>query len=268
MNKKILFFDKIFSKLYINEGGSTLINTGWGHTDLTIYKGVSSSVEFMILNHDRKPLFLRGRKVFIKFLDFYTREILLEKEMIVIDPEDGRVKVILTPDDVENWEDGHVKFIVTVVNVDDNYEFALYNDFSQGISGNLIVKSSHTPSVPSPQKLTGFLPVQHNIQTVYMSNPFKGPAQLGYSSSLVTVSIHLENFSGKIYTQASLEPILNRGDSGVWFNIQLTPGFDYLEYSSETSVQAFNVFGNYYYIRFYYIPDSSNEGKIEKILVL
>ncbi len=267
MNRKYLFYDKIFRKIYYNEGNSTLMNTGWGDTNIILYKGAHSSIEFVIVDHDRKPLLLRGRNIKIKLINFQTKELLLEKNMIVMDPYNGRVKLILTPGDTANWDEGIIEYYVLISNEDNNESYYLYNDFAQGATGYINLKNTYVTQIPQVQKLTDFKPENINNETVFVSNIFKGPIMLGYNTPFVTISVSLENFSGKLILQGTLDPVIQSTSNINWFTIQLDPGFDFLTFNNESSVQAYNLYGNYTYLRFLYVPEN-NEGMIFKILIL
>ncbi|MEM5878046.1 MAG: hypothetical protein QXF12_04160 [Candidatus Aenigmatarchaeota archaeon] len=266
MNRKFIFYDKIFRKIYYNEGSNNLMNTGWGDSNIIIYKGAHSSIEFMIIDHDRKPVVLKGRSVFIRFIDFQTRRKILEKEMIIVDPYKGRVKLVLSPNDVMDWNEGVIEYYVLIAEQDNDEIYYLYNDFAQGATGYIILKGTSVPREPTPQRLIGFKPDNFNNETVFISNIFKGPLMLGYSQPLTTISMILENFSGKIYFQGTLDPTVPIYNSS-WITIQLKPGYDYLDFNNQSGNFAYNVIGNYTYFRFYYIP-INNEGKISKILLL
>lgn len=267
MNKKYLFYDKIFKKLYYNEGSSILMNTGWGDTNIILYKGAHSSIEFVVVDHDRKPILLRGRNIRIRLINFQTKELLLEKNMIVVDPYNGRVKLILTPGDTADWDEGIIEYYVLISNEDDNESYYLYNDFAQGATGYINLKNTFSLQTPNVQRLVDFKPENIDNETFFISNIFKGPVMLGYNTPFLTISIRLENFSGKIFLQGTMDPVIQSTSNVNWFTIQLEPGFDYITFNNETFVHAYNLYGNYTYLRFLYIPEN-NEGKIEKILIL
>lgn len=267
MNKKYLFCDKIFKKLFYNEGSGILMNTGWSDSNIILYKGAHSSIEFVVVDHDRKPVFLRGRSVIARLINFQTKELLLEKNMIVVNPYEGRVKLLLTPGDTADWEEGTIEYYVLISENDNDESFYLYNDFSQGATGYINLKNTYTLQPPNVQRLTDFKPENTNNVTFFVSNVFKGPVSLGYNTPFLTISISLENFSGKIFLQGTMEPVIQSTSDVNWFTVQLEPGFDYLYFNNETSVQAYNLYGNYTFLRFLYVPEN-NEGKIEKILIL
>lgn len=266
MNKKIWFYDKIFKKLYCNEGDSIIMNTGWGDTNFIIYKGAHSNIEFAIVNHDRKPLFLKGREVKIRLINFQTKELLLEKNMIIVDPYSGRVKLILSPGDISDWEEGIIEYYVILLNIDENEEYYLYNDFAQGATGYITLKGTAVEQKPEPQKLTGFKSENIDDKTFFISNIFKGPIMLGYNEPFVTTTINLENFSGKLYFQGTTELMVPSNNVN-WITIQLENGFDFLEFNNETTVLSYNIVGNYTYFRYLYLPEN-NSGSINKILIL
>lgn len=107
-------------------------------------------------------------------------------------------------------------------------------------------------------------------------DPVRGDGWYGHSDGLHTISIHFENFTGKLWIEASLA---NDPTDDDWFPIYLNYSDCYLIAEQETSVQAFSFEGNFTYIRAridrsYLVPEpnmtidvSTMYGSISKILL-
>jgi hypothetical protein len=193
----------------------------------------------------------------------------LEKELVEYNVyEAGRVKLTLHPSDTCNWPNGVIRYSLVISDIDTHETAFLYNDFAQGAIGYIELRDSAMPRPRPPQQSIGFTPtkIELDSETKFCSGVFKGPAQLGYTSSLMTVAMYLDNFSGTITAEASLDAVPQQSVNN-WFTIQLVPGMDTLEIENCSKVQAFNIFGDFHWIRFCYSQDSGQEGSITKILL-
>lgn len=70
---------------------------------LTINKGVDNVLLFEFVNQDQKPVNVTGSTFVFRVIDQAGTEILVEKTMTLLAPALGRVKVQLTPRDVDAW---------------------------------------------------------------------------------------------------------------------------------------------------------------------
>lgn len=98
----------------------------------------------------------------------------------------------------------------------------------------------------------------------------KAAGYFGSSSGIHTIAADLQNFTGRIYVEASLATEPQESD---WFSIQLDGTNDYIEFSGDTAVKSYTFKGNYVWLRARqnrdYLPDpeASGLGHIEKILL-
>jgi len=99
----------------------------------------------------------------------------------------------------------------------------------------------------------------------------------GYSSPMMTVSLGLNNFKGRIYIQGTLADNPNEDD---WFNLHLSGATDYVQYPRDNSMtnvtytDSFSFSSNLIYIRVkldrsYITPTPTiyQVGNVKKILL-
>lgn len=80
----------------------------------------------------------------------------------------------------------------------------------------------------------------------YTSPAIKGDGFFGYADGLHTASFHVNNFTGRIWLQATL---LDEPTEDDWFNIQLTVAKPYFEYDRESDCRGATFTGNFVYVR-------------------
>lgn len=110
-------------------------------------------------------------------------------------------------------------------------------------------------------------------------NPVKAAGYFGISSGLHTIAAQLEDFTGRLFIEASLESDPNNGG---WFPIYLTGINPYVEYPEipsqptgnigDSGTVAYTFEGNFVWLRArvdrsYLGPSPGNVGTIIKILV-
>ena len=269
MINQIVYYDRKIVWVTLGNRGVMNMNVGWGDADFIIYKGATAILEFVVRDIDRKPVNLTGKKVSATLIYDKTQEMLLEKDLVEYNVYDrGRVKLTLQPSDFMNWPTGIIRYSLTLTDIDAHETVYLYNDFAQGAIGYIELRDTAMPKPPQPQQSVGFTPSNpdRTEPTKWCSGVFKGPAQLGSIGSMSTVAIYLDNFSGTITAEASLDPVPLQSVNN-WFTIQLVPGMDELEIENCSRVQAFNIFGDFHWLRFCYSQDSGQEGSITKILL-
>ncbi len=80
----------------------------------------------------------------------------------------------------------------------------------------------------------------------YTSDPVKGDGYYGFADGLHTCSVHVQNFTGRIWMEATL---VDEPTDADWFPLQLTSSTMYAEYNEETKTEGFSFTGNFVYLR-------------------
>jgi hypothetical protein len=101
----------------------------------------------------------------------------------------------------------------------------------------------------------------------------RGDGFYGYSDGLHTVSVHVNDFTGRIWVQATLVENPTEAD---WFNIALSATKDFLQLDASTSTQGITFTGNFVYLRAYvdrtYLVDQNyvvaTHGVVNKIVLM
>lgn len=243
--------------------------------DTKIYKGVTNSIEFVIRNNDRKPINLVGFDLIVQIREVNNAsratsepEILLEKRAIMIDETVGKAKLVLDPEDIEDWNTGYFRYTVRTVNTNGQNEL-LYTDVNKSTWGTFeLIEGIASSLVPAVEILAkNFTPVPRGYyDTLYTTGAIAGDSQAQRASGTHTIAVYTTGWRGKIWVEGSLtnEP----PSPSEWFYIPLTTTTDYFEYTDKnsTSPKLINFTKNLYWVRFSYSPDPMNRGVFDKIL--
>ena len=124
-----------------------------------------------------------------------------------------------------------------------------------------------------------------NGQFEVTGNKVRGDGYYGFPDGNHTISVHLQNFTGRIWLEGSLASEPRTDDCNLefdvdtdWFAISLAVSTPYLEYEAETSSIAYSFQGNFVWLRIkldrsYIEPVPENEsdlaqlGNIRKVLL-
>ena len=252
-------------------------NMPFRDSDFKVYRGTFNPVEFIVRDNDRKPVNLVGKSLTATIINFFTGAVFLQKEIFVIDAAKGRIKLLLTPAEIAEWENGFYKYSI-LINNEDGTNNLLFVDRNQNAGGFFemldgvlpgLVESVHV--APDEFMETNIAPPTSD-PTRFLSSAFPGDALFCEDDGLHTAVVYLTDFVGKFFIQGSLEdtPTPNEDD---WFDIHLTMTTPYFEFGNTptpddtfTGLEAFTFTGSLRWVRFKYVPDDDNEGTVDKVL--
>ena len=124
-----------------------------------------------------------------------------------------------------------------------------------------------------------------NSQFEVTGDPIRGDGYFGLTDGNHTISIHLNDFTGRIWLEGSLAGEPRNDDCSMqfdtatdWFAINLTTCTPYLEFERETSSKAYTFQGNFVWLRIrldrsHIQPEPDNQedlaqlGVIRKVLL-
>lgn len=241
--------------------------------DTKVYKGVTNNIEFVIRNNDRKPVNLVGFGLIaqIRAVNNISNskqptEVLLEKPVTVIDETQGKCRLMLDPEDIQDWATGYYRYTVRMIYQDGRSEL-LFTDVNKSTWGSfeLIegISSSVVPAIEYPANR--FTPAPVGEQDVYYTTgAIAGDAQAQRASGTHTIAVYTDNWSGRFWIEGSLS---NEAPyPSEWFPILWENGKSYMEISPDSEPKLISFTMNLYWIRFSYKPDANNTGVFNKIL--
>ena len=228
-------------------GGSRNWNLPMNPCDFVIFNAVHNELEFWIKNTDRKPIDMTGRSATMILYDHRTQQRLLDLPLTLVDGPAGRVRMTLTPDAIADWELQSYSYQVSVTNADGR-EFLLYVDQNQLQRGFFEIKQGPEVLPRDSVKIlwNSLTPIEEeeNQQPTiyYTSGAFPGSIQFKNTSGLHSVVAQLENFTGRLVIQGSVE--ISPPTDIDWFQIETHT------YNRQTSTEAYSFQANLNWIRF------------------
>lgn len=231
------------------------------NTDITLWKGVDNTIEFSIRNHDRKSVSLEEGSVlnFVAINQHMKQE--LKKELEVINEALGRYKVVLTADELNNFDCG--TFVGHVSVKTNETEELLYSGTDWHPYFNVEIKPNKLSLIEEPTILdeTSFNKelLQDNtngkLYEVYTSSNI-----LSNITSTHTFIIKLKDFIGTLKIQGSNNDNPEHNESD-WFDIKT---FVYDEIYNDEPI-LFTCDGKFLYTRVQYKIEDGNSSKIMEV---
>ncbi len=80
----------------------------------------------------------------------------------------------------------------------------------------------------------------------YEGERAQGDGYYGFNDGLHTVSFHMNNFTGRIYLEATL---MENPEPSDWFLIEMQTSHPYLQYSNHTGAIGISFTGNFVWLR-------------------
>lgn len=255
-----------------------LRNLSMDNREVKFWKGFANSIEFSIKNSDRKPYAALGKVLHCMIVNIDKNEVVLNRELEVIDEYKGRYKVQLYPRDIDNWDVGFYRYVVTHTDAY-NDEYLFYSDQGFQVLGKIELKDYVSNVKDSIQmKFEDFLvksPEQKGFRFYTQMNP--GSAQSHYNTGLHSYSVKYEKFTGTLKVEASLDNQPNNYEvenySSSWFTVASH------EIENKTGVELYNFEASYMWVRFRIetenktiipaelIPILDNNGGIQAIII-
>ena len=254
-------------------------NHGVGNTnypmiqyDIKLYKGVTSTLDFVIRNNDRKPIKLVDYQIMVDIQNTNLPlgsqpSIILTKQATITDETSGKAQLLLLPSDVGDWTTGYYMYAVRIIDGQGRQEF-LYTDINKNAQGQFeLLEVISVSAIPAMSILgSEFTPTPlAEYHTIYVTGSIQGDAQTLQANGTHTIAIYLTEFTGRFFVEGSLN--IEPPSQNQWFPIVLdsTQGSN-IKFTNQSGVKQFTVIGNYYWLRFKYTKDSVNTGTFDKLL--
>lgn len=245
-------------------------NMPYADSDFKAHKGVQTDIDFVVRNNDRKPVNLIGKSVCILILDHESKQQVLRKRLCIRDYTRSLVQLSLLPHEVERLEEGYYDYVVLIEN-ETGSQNILFTNQDQNAAGWFELKGGALPPLPQPIDLNPAIFQPFHVgeypggSTRYASQTLAGDAKLGFGDGVHTFVLYLNNFSGKVWVEASIEESTPTNDLD-WFYVHLTPNqFDLIFYG-ESGLRPFNFNVNARWVRFVFEPNELNDGSITRII--
>jgi hypothetical protein len=220
--------------------------------NLSVYRGITNTLGFKLLNPDQKPHNLTGLTP--KFVAFdENNRMVLEHDGTVTNANKGFFNVEVTENDLLNLEQQYLSYNIYLVD-SSNTKTLTYADEQLNATGTIYVSDQAFPGPAATHEVTGFTDVNGD----FVSEELAAEPAINGNEALHTAVYYVDGFVGDITVQATLANQVTQDTP--WADVTSTTFV-----GTETDPVPVNFNGVYSYIRFVASVDPADT--ITKILV-
>lgn len=269
-NVNVYHFPQVVTGFNPNSvSAATVIN----RTDFNAFKHVDNDVEFLLKNWDNKPINLANLTVTIYIVDRSSNTLkhICKPVLTVINASKGHCRFTLCKQDTVDWNVGYYNFSLTITD-SSGKEIPVFIDRSRVVQGYFELFEGPLPQynrsiVLTPDCFTAESWGNELVYSTYrVAQAFPGAGQVDNRSGVHTIAVYMNNFSGALRVEASLENFVPTCDQE-WFKTELSNGQDHVEFTNYTGMQVFTFTGMYMWLKFVIHLASMNEGEVTKIIL-
>lgn len=268
--------------IYIYETGYTLFSdldgaVKQGYTpmyqkDIQVVKGVTNTIKFTVKNQDQKPLDISGETLTFNLVNKETGAVHLQKACTTLDDGStvatkGVATITLTESDTADLVSKFYKFSVsrTIGGAGNHVTYAnTYYD----VAGTMELVDQVYPAFTNSTELpnTDFTrPTTSNFYrpqgqiTEYFSSIVDAQPEYKRNGAVHTITYYSNSYTGDLTIQGTLDSQVSSDTS--W--VDLTT----ISLTSSDTIGYSNITGVYNYFKLKHLPDNSNTGTLDKVLV-
>lgn len=263
ITQKLFFIPNKVELVYNSTGSLEVINLPMNRFDVNVYQGSNNTIDFVIRDTDRKPINLIDKTLTAWVTNIQNQELVLKRDLLIIDDTKGLVRLCLFDGDVLNWSPGFYQYAVTFVEEGGKQGFVYTNQAFRAL-GTFELHAGVIPATAFTVEITTFNfdmgDFFDNTDDSFVSTAVSGSAQTNLTNTLHTVAIYLTSFCGVVTIEATLdETVPTNPDS--WYIVST------LTFATPTSgITHVNFSANINWVRFRYTPDLLNTGTVDKVL--
>jgi hypothetical protein len=268
--------------IYIYETGYTLFSdldgaVKQGYTpmyqkDIQVVKGVTNTIKFTVKNQDQKPLDINGETLTFNLVNKETGAVHLQKPCTTLDDGStvatkGVATLTLSESDTASLVSKFYKFSVTRT-IGGSGNHVTYANTYYEVAGTLELVDHVYPAFTDSVELanTDFVrPTTTNFYrpggqiTEYFSSLVDAQAEYKRNGALHTFTYYPNTYTGDLTIQGTLDSQVTADTS--WVDLQT------ISITSSDTIGYHNESGVFNYFRLKHLPDNSNTGTLDKVLV-
>lgn len=246
-------------------------NMAMHNPDFVVFKGTQTRIEFIVRNTDRKPINLVNQRLMISLINFKNSEVILSAPLTVVDAARGICAFECLPRLIQDVALGTYSYTVSYL-LDNNNPRLLNMDQYEQAHGHFEVRLGNHPEFVPTQEFTfvDFRPVNFNYnKTWFISPALRGNMQRGSTFGLHTIAFFLDDFTGSVWIEGSVQEDFP-GDND-WFPVNIDDTTE-LRLRDATGTYAYNIEANLYWVRLkiafeelYQDDELKRAGRLKKI---
>ena len=225
--------------------------------DTLFFKGEDNTLDFAIVDKDRRAITLLDKTLTIYISNVETEELKIKRDLDKLDEENGLARLTLSNGDTVDLVPGFYKYAVVVVEDNGRSGFAFVDQVFRA-TGTFELRDGAIPFPNDSQTITTFV----DQSFFFDDDTFISSAVTANNGSNHTAIWDLTNYIGVIKIQGTLDNTIPTNNDSNWTDI-LTQSFTS---TAGNGLQFFNWSGNYTFFRFVHEPNVFSEGTVDEVV--
>lgn len=235
--------------------------------NLKIYRGLDNRIDFQVRNSDQKKQDITGLVPVLLIVSRESQQLILEKDLSYLDDDatTGRAFTTVSQTELESIEPGFYQYsIVFETRVSDGVEYTVsqrkpgFVDSQHGAVGVIEVIRNVFGAAKYSLEIKNFAEIRpssvgEDEATSYISSLINAQYQLTSSQSLHSFALYMNNYTGEVTIEGSLD---DSADPSNWSTL------DEITYTN-SGLASVNIEGKWKWFRIKHVPTS---GTLDKIL--
>ena len=263
ITQKLFFLPNKVELVYNSTGTLEVLNLPHNRFDVNVYQGSNNTIDFVVRDTDRKPVSLMDKTLTAWVSNIQTKELVLKRDLIILDETKGFVRLCLFDGDILTWAPGFYQYAITFAEDNGSQGFVYTNQAFRAV-GTFELHAGIIPATAFTVEITVFNFDQGNFfdntDDSFVSTATSGSAQNNLSNTLHTAAIYLTSYCGQVSIEATLDETVPTNPNS-WYTVTTLPFVN-----PTTGIQYVNFDVNVNWVRFRHLPDLLNLGTVDKIL--
>jgi hypothetical protein len=243
--------------------GHSLTRHAPSYTDQRIvwFKGVDNLLDLTVTGTDRRPVSLLNKELTVTLWDTITGTTIFRRRAIATVPENGQARLTVFARDLMTTPSGIYKLGATFVD-GNGLETALTWNRAMQAGFDIEIKDEVIPT----SRTTVAVDSWTNSGGNYFSSAVNGPSFYRKDSTLFSVALYANNYTGAVKVQGTLDEVVT--GNTLWADLKPQDASSpILTLTGYTGIDPYNYYGGVRWLRTVRADSPSNAGTLDKILI-
>ena len=253
-------------------------NSPLNKTIIKMHKGVDNTIDFRILNPDRKLVSVDHLAIRARLISTENKERVLERYADLVPNAKGKARLTVYEGDLVDIAPGFYTLVVTGQealvpgnNESNNINTPFFLDNAANIVATVeIVDSADVTPYPTVELLPENWTITNEVGSpkTFTSSAIAGARVRNHLNAVHSFSVSTTAFTGTMELRGTLE-LTPPGDIASYFPIDITTGAQIITFDDYTGITSHTFEANFMWFKFIYRPDTSLEdyGTVDKVLL-
>jgi hypothetical protein len=237
---------------------------------IKLYKGMKNVVEFDIRNADQKRININSYNIKCLIMDNFNQEV-LTADVNPVPSTTGLATMTIYSDDIAYIKPQFLKYTLYILGENEE-KTPLYGDSQFGIGGTIDLKAGAMPDIAVPQIIDKFVylvddTVPGNYVYTYVSDSVEvNPRNDINENHSIKLEFLTNSFDAEVTVQITTDVVVSAATE--WTDLEIFNIANTTNRVDKVYNEIEDYSNNIGWLRIKYIPESSNTGKIDKVLVI